>query len=91
MFSDAAIQTCLTLKGEGRPGMDPVDPFSPERAEPRGVRPSTAADGRAGREPDPDGGARLAGSGLFDAVPTASTDRGADPLSPLRQAPEPAD
>jgi|GEM_PF-3286557 len=34
-YSDAAIQTCLTLKGEGRPGNDPVDRFSPERAEPR--------------------------------------------------------
>ena len=33
-FTDAAIQTCLTLKGEGRPGNDPVDRFSPERAAP---------------------------------------------------------
>ena len=33
-FSDAAIQACLTLKGEGRPGNDPVDRFSPERAAP---------------------------------------------------------
>ncbi|OLS52661.1 hypothetical protein BV392_12075, partial [Rhodovulum sulfidophilum] len=46
-FSDAAIQTCLTLKGEGRPGNDPGDRFSPERAEPRHGRPSAAADGRA--------------------------------------------
>lgn len=43
------------------------------------LRPSAAADGRAAREPDPDGGARRAGSGLFDAVPTASADRGQIP------------
>ncbi|EBA09800.1 ISSpo9, transposase [Sagittula stellata E-37] len=78
-FSDVAIHTCLTLKGEGRLGNDPGDRFSPERAEPRPVRPSAAADGRAGREPDPDGWARLAGSGLFGAVPTASADRGQIP------------
>ena len=35
VFSDAAIQFCLTIKGEGRLGNDPVDRFSPERAEPR--------------------------------------------------------
>ena len=34
-FSDAAIQACLTIKGEGRPGNRPVACFSPERAEPR--------------------------------------------------------
>ncbi len=34
-YSDAAIQTCLTMKGEGRPGTMPVACFSPERAEPR--------------------------------------------------------
>ena len=38
-YSDAAIRTCLTLKGEGRRGNDPVDRFSPERAEPRGSQP----------------------------------------------------
>lgn len=32
-YSDAAIQTFLTMKGEGRPGNDPGDRFSPERAE----------------------------------------------------------
>ena len=34
VFPTNAIQTCLTLKGEGRPGNEPVDRFSPERAEP---------------------------------------------------------
>ena len=34
-YSDAAIQTFLTMKGEARPGNDPEDRFSPERAEPR--------------------------------------------------------
>ncbi len=34
-YSDAAIQTCLTMKGEGRPGNDPGDRCSPERVEPR--------------------------------------------------------
>ena len=33
-FSDAAIQACLTIKGEGRPGNRPVACLSPERAEP---------------------------------------------------------
>ena len=28
-FSGAAIQTCLTMKGEGGPGNDPGDRFSP--------------------------------------------------------------
>jgi hypothetical protein len=28
-FSDAAIQTCLTMKGEGRPEAGPVDRFQP--------------------------------------------------------------
>ena len=37
-YSDAAIQTCLTMEGEGRPGNMPVACFSPERAEPRAVR-----------------------------------------------------
>jgi len=35
VFSDAAIQFCLSIKGEGRPGNDPGDRFSPERAETR--------------------------------------------------------
>ncbi|PZX09946.1 DDE family transposase, partial [Palleronia aestuarii] len=35
VYSDAAIQACLTMKGEGRPGNRPVACFSPERAEPR--------------------------------------------------------
>ena len=35
VYSDAAIQACLTIEGEGRLGDDPVDRFSPERAEPR--------------------------------------------------------
>ena len=35
-ISDAAIRACLTIEGEGRPGNDPVDRFSPERAQPRG-------------------------------------------------------
>jgi len=35
VFSDAAIQVCLTIKGEGRPGNMPVTCFSPERAKPR--------------------------------------------------------
>ena len=34
-FSDAGIQTCLTLKGEGRLGNMPLACFSPEREEPR--------------------------------------------------------
>ena len=34
-YSDAAVQTCLTMKGEGRLGNDPMDRFSPERAKPR--------------------------------------------------------
>ena len=34
-YSDAAIQSCLTMKGEGRPRNDPEDRFGPERAEPR--------------------------------------------------------
>ena len=34
-FSDAAVQFCLSIKGEGRPGNAPVARFSPERAEPR--------------------------------------------------------
>ena len=34
-YSDAAIETCLTMKGEGRLGNDPVGRFSPERAKPR--------------------------------------------------------
>ena len=34
-YSDTAIQACLTMKGEGRPGNAPVARFSPERAEPR--------------------------------------------------------
>lgn len=36
-YSDIAIQACLTMKGEGRPGNAPVARFSPERAEPRAV------------------------------------------------------
>jgi hypothetical protein len=28
-YGDAAIQTCLTMKGEGRPGIRPVDGFQP--------------------------------------------------------------
>ena len=35
LYSDAAIQTCLTMKGEGRPENAPVARFSPERAKPR--------------------------------------------------------
>ena len=35
VFSDAAVQFCLSIKGEGRPGNAPVARFSPERAEPR--------------------------------------------------------
>ena len=34
-YSDTAIQTCLTMKGEGRPENAPVARFSPERAKPR--------------------------------------------------------
>jgi len=35
-YSDAAIQTCLTMKGEGRPENSPPGAvFSPERAKPR--------------------------------------------------------
>ena len=34
-FSDAAIQACRTIKGEGRPGDRPVACLSPERTEPR--------------------------------------------------------
>ena len=55
------------------------------------LRASAPADGRAGREPDPDGGARLAGSGLFDAVPPAGADRGAGPVSRVGPAAEPVD
>jgi hypothetical protein len=29
VFSDAAIQFCLSIKGEGRPGNSPVDCFQP--------------------------------------------------------------
>ena len=28
-YSDAAIQTCLTMKGEGRPEICPADRFQP--------------------------------------------------------------
>jgi hypothetical protein len=28
-YSDGAIQTCLTMKGEGRPENGPVDRFQP--------------------------------------------------------------
>jgi hypothetical protein len=28
-YSDAAVQTCLTMKGEGRPENSPVDCFQP--------------------------------------------------------------
>jgi hypothetical protein len=28
-YSDTAIQTCLTMKGEGRPEIRPVDGFQP--------------------------------------------------------------
>ena len=49
-YSDAAIQTCLSMKGEGRPGIDPVDQFSPERAEPRVVRDGPPADNRVRRK-----------------------------------------
>ena len=28
-YSDAAVQTCLTMKGEGRPDNGPVDRFQP--------------------------------------------------------------
>jgi len=28
-YSDAAVQTCLTMKGEGRPEISPVDGFQP--------------------------------------------------------------
>jgi hypothetical protein len=28
-YSDAAIQTCLTMKGEGRPEIRPVNGFQP--------------------------------------------------------------
>ena len=42
----AAIQTCLTMKGEGRLGSDPVDRFNPERAEPRALRCGAVADNR---------------------------------------------
>jgi hypothetical protein len=33
--SDAEIQKCLSMKGEGRPGNAHMARFSPERAEPR--------------------------------------------------------
>ena len=59
-FSDAAIQTCLTLKvlfGGFRFGE------------------TVGLVGELG----PDGSAQLAGSGLFDVVPPAGSDRGADP------------
>ena len=45
-----AIRTCLTLKGDGRRGNDPVDRFSPERAEPRpglAWRPGRSSHGNA--------------------------------------------
>ena len=45
-YSDSAIQTCLTMKGEGRPGKAPVAHFSPERAKPR-----VCSAWRSGRRP----------------------------------------
>ncbi|EBA05541.1 probable transposase [Sagittula stellata E-37] len=47
-FPDAAIQTCLTLKGEGRLGNDPADRFRPERAEPRSAFRCGRRSGRSG-------------------------------------------
>ncbi len=35
VFSDAAVQFCLMVKGEGRPENSPGTVFSPERAKPR--------------------------------------------------------
>ena len=29
VYTDAAVQTCLTMKGEGRPEIRPVDGFQP--------------------------------------------------------------
>jgi hypothetical protein len=43
VYSDAAIQACLTIKGEGRPESSPVDCFQP-RAGGAQVRPALAPD-----------------------------------------------
>ena len=67
-YSDTAIQTCLTMKGEGRLGNRPVACFSPERAEPRAVRHGAPADDRVCRALVAAGWSRLDGSRRQHAV-----------------------
>lgn len=45
-YSDTAIQICMTMKGDGRPGNRPVACFGLNRRRPGQVRDGTAADDR---------------------------------------------
>ena len=65
-YSDAAIETCLTMKGEGRLGNDPVGRFSPERAKPRdgsAWRSGRSSHGNATGSSEPARGIKVEGEG----------------------------
>lgn len=68
-FSDAAIQVCLTMKGERRKRKLPVAGFSLERVKPRAVQSAPPANHRVRRKPLSSGRAGLVNPGLQHPVP----------------------